>query len=378
MNPTTLRSRQPASRGFTLIELLVVIAIIAVLIALLLPAVQAAREAARRAQCINNMKQLGLALHNYHSVSNSFPLGGNPNAAGASNPGVRNWGAWSAQTMLLPYMEQTPTYNAINFMFLGRSDSTGERPNATAILIRVNSFLCPSTPTPSLGNWNLVVLSRPYPGNSYWASVGSSAMWLGGQSTNPNGPFANGGPANGIRDILDGSSNTVAFGEWRIGDGNDVQNSIQDIVGNTNYSAFGASNRNLISPSANMGTGAAGLVTVLQACAQSWNSRTGSYGANNTGQRSWNGRMWHVGMYGHAMGNMLVPPNSAFPYCQLWDTNSDFDSGGINGLTSFHSGGANVTLADGSVKFLKSSLNYNTLWALGSMSQGEVISSDSY
>ena len=99
-------------RGFTLIELLVVIAIIAVLIALLLPAVQAAREAARRAQCTNNLKQIGLALHNYHSAINSLPWGDGP-----------WWIEWSAHTLLLPYMEQGPIYNAINFAT--RSPSAG-------------------------------------------------------------------------------------------------------------------------------------------------------------------------------------------------------------------------------------------------------------
>src|SRR5437899_3354895 len=100
-------------RGFTLIELLVVIAIIAVLIALLLPAVQAAREAARRSQCVNNLKQIGLGLHNYHSTTNSFPL------VGAVLPyngtSTTKWSDWSAQAMLLPYMEQTAIYNSCNF-----------------------------------------------------------------------------------------------------------------------------------------------------------------------------------------------------------------------------------------------------------------------
>src|SRR3982751_4744689 len=94
-------------RGFTLIELLVVIAIIAVLIALLLPAVQAAREAARRAQCTNNLKQIGLALHNYHSTHGSFPMGSAPTTA--IGGGIRNgWGNWSAHALMLPFLEQQP------------------------------------------------------------------------------------------------------------------------------------------------------------------------------------------------------------------------------------------------------------------------------
>src|SRR5437763_187780 len=95
----------PIRRGFTLIELLVVIAIIAVLIALLLPAVQAAREAARRTQCVNNLKQIGLALHNYHDNNLALPWGTGP----------WNWNDWSAHSLLLPYLEQQPLYNSINF-----------------------------------------------------------------------------------------------------------------------------------------------------------------------------------------------------------------------------------------------------------------------
>ena len=100
-------------RGFTLIELLVVIAIIAVLIALLLPAVQAAREAARRAQCSNNLKQIGLAMHNYHSSVGKFPQGTSDEAGYTPFKYSGGWGMWSAQAEMLPYMEQNAIYNEI-------------------------------------------------------------------------------------------------------------------------------------------------------------------------------------------------------------------------------------------------------------------------
>ena len=369
-------SLRSSSRGFTLIELLVVIAIIAVLIALLLPAVQAAREAARRSQCVNNMKQIGLALHNYHTSQNVFPQGGAITSSGIGSTSV--WGAWSAQSMLLPFLEQNAMYNSLNFYWETRNNAFGEVINSTVITSRISGFLCPSSPVPP---GSQLWYNAPFAGNCYFASTGSSLMWRGdgtfnGSSCIPNGMFMVGGGPLGLRDVLDGTSNSVAFGEFRIGDFNDFLNSIQDFVGNQNYADYGATSRDMVVPTSNMPAGGADMQLALNQCAQSFTSRTGSFGTN--GQRSWNGRMWHLGLYAHTLGNMLVPPNSNYPYCEFWSTNGDWDAGGIIGLSSFHSGGANVLMCDGSARFIKSSVSWPALWGIGSIAQGEVVSADSY
>src|SRR5690348_4351264 len=162
MRHVLLQSRH---RGFTLIELLVVIAIIAVLIALLLPAVQAAREAARRAQCVNNLKQIGLGLHNYHSTSDSFPLG-------SSYTNKATWNNWSAHALMLPYIEQTALYSSINFMLPGPGDALGGPMNSTAFRSLVTSFMCPSD-----GNAGMSVPATqglPANCNSYYGSIGTT------------------------------------------------------------------------------------------------------------------------------------------------------------------------------------------------------------
>ena len=210
-------------RGFTLIELLVVIAIIAVLIALLLPAVQAAREAARRAQCINNLKQLGLAMHNYHQAVGAFPHG--IDTAPHLGPCLwrvrltRTWTSWSPQAMLLPYMEQTPLYNAANFSwaccFWRRHSRRGQ---LHGLPHRIGSFLCPSDGQAGARiTQQLRRLPRGRRRIRYTADGTGGQRHLPGVQHGYTGSQLNRG-SSCIAEVTDGTSNTIAFSEALVGD----------------------------------------------------------------------------------------------------------------------------------------------------------------
>ncbi|MGC8641508.1 MAG: DUF1559 domain-containing protein, partial [Isosphaeraceae bacterium] len=218
-------------RGFTLIELLVVIAIIAVLIALLLPAVQSAREAARRAQCTNNLKQLGLAIHNYISQNETFPpVVDNGGLDVWSNFGGQYFDPWPLDwtASILPQIEQGPLFNALNFYFSSGFQGAGsDTQNTTVLAAQVASLLCPSenVKTTSFG---------PGTRKSYVANVGGPAVimsWTGifvALRDDPNSPQqywcgvygnSNSRVTFGIESVTDGTSNTAMFSETLIGSG---------------------------------------------------------------------------------------------------------------------------------------------------------------
>lgn len=206
--------RQPLKRGFTLIELLVVIAIIAILIALLLPAVQQAREAARRTQCKNNMKQFGLALHNYHEAHSTFPLGTSVNFNSSAGGGnfISN-----GIVMLLPYFDQTNLSNLYN------QTAAWENQSAAAARTVIPTFVCPSNvgqnpiQDTALGALGLPV-GDTFGITTYVMSRGSNIGWCQSSNhpSNVKGMFdLNRGSK--MRDIRDGSSNTIAMGEAATG-----------------------------------------------------------------------------------------------------------------------------------------------------------------
>ena len=328
-------------RGFTLIELLVVIAIIAVLIALLLPAVQAAREAARRAQCVNNLKQIGLAMHNYHDVVGTFPPGSI--ADGGWNGTWWNWAAF-----ILPQVENGPLYNAINFNW-----GTAHPANRTTVFQSiVNTWLCPSDATSGslrtdlnwvnsdfsvigtplagaatnyVANWGDMKVAGPFDFTSGESAAGIGPNWgCNGQFRGLFGDCSN-GQSKGLRDITDGSSNTFLAGE----NSPDYNGALAWTNGDATYAT-----------------------TVIPL-----NWRTNLH----DGQNDTNGDPCNIGQL-NASGSVHCYRNQTFNY----------------GFKSKHPGGANFTMGDGSVKFIKQTINAKVYNALGTRGGGEVISADTY
>ncbi len=347
-------------RAFTLIELLVVIAIIAVLISLLLPAVQAAREAARRAQCTNNLKQLGISLHNYHSTNNSFPVGFLYPQAGQAAPGIPVLHyRWSVLAQLSPYLEQSNVYNALNMNWpiaAGPTAVYGTNPwtpfgaNTTVMAAKVAFFLCPSDGQAPPSTLPGGVTSGPsnYQFCTGDGSAGTAVPGDAGATVAANGAFVLGG-AQSISTITDGSSNTVATSEQLIGPASGGASTVS-----------GGANR-----PQDIRRGAAISTAPL--------SDAGC--ANPTGWRLDKGYGWWDGDYRTTLYNHYLTPNSRSFDC--WQSSPPHNPA-IKTARSNHPGGVNSLFCDGHVQFIKDSISVTSWRGLSTRAGGEVISADSY
>jgi prepilin-type N-terminal cleavage/methylation domain-containing protein/prepilin-type processing-associated H-X9-DG protein len=333
--------------GFTLVELLVVITIIGILIALLLPAVQAARDAARRAQCVNNLKQFGLALHNYHQNRGTFPR--------YSYPPVKFslWQGMSVHVMLLPYLEQPAIYEQWNWSRSWDDPLIGRPSNLVLKNRKLSAFRCPSDsafPDPA------------YPGNNYVVSQGPTVGW--GNTTPALSPAPAAADMIGvfrpdaevtIAEIRDGTSNTIAISEQLIGDNDNASYTPGDVVRPVSI-AFPYT-----FPSQ----------TQLETYGQQCDAVKLAAG----GQLSHVGEEWAAPMPAQTVFNTLAPPNWRWPTCQHGGPPSQWmDSPGVFPARSRHPGGVNTGMADGAVRFFANTIDFFVYQALGSRAGNEVVS----
>jgi prepilin-type N-terminal cleavage/methylation domain-containing protein len=364
-----MQTKALEQRGFTLIELLVVIAIIAVLIALLLPAVQSAREAARRIQCTNNLKQLGLAIHNYVDAFQCLPFGKGDNYM-TEVPTAPIYARWSTHSQLLMFFEQNPLSNAINFnlppetpfmdsynMGFMMAFQDPNRANMTVSAIAINAFVCPSDPagsgSPSQSGWDS--------GNSYFGNEGSWLCDACQQTPSttvpgylPQGPLYNRSCVN-LASMTDGTSNTAFFSERRRGQGtSDVKNDLYQM------------NNTMTLDQTWLGCNTLDLTMSM-----------------NSPLTSWMGVTWTIGDMSCSTYNHVSTPN----------TRSCAGMSGMGGMmmngamanmavqlppSSYHPGGVNLMLGDGSIRFMKDTIALSVWRALSTRNGGEIVSGSDY
>jgi prepilin-type N-terminal cleavage/methylation domain-containing protein/prepilin-type processing-associated H-X9-DG protein len=301
--------------AFTLIELLVVIAIIAILIGLLLPAVQKVREAAARMQCSNNLKQIALSAHTYHDSYKRLPPGGDALD-------------FSAQALLLPYIEQGNLFNTINFTLAPTDPS-----NAFATAQPVPVFVCPSDPQTDLPAGD--------GGNNYVWNYGSDLLFF---SSNTRGVFMFGNTKVTLQSITDGTSNTAAFSERRKGDFNNA----------------------VITPETDLFAPPLSPTTPDEAVAMcnsnSWDINNPKYQFRSDYGATWI-KGYHWTLYQHV--NLPNSRGCAFPPANC-----------AMSPNSAHAGGVNLALCDGSVRFISNTISMPTWRALGTRNSGEILGSD--
>jgi prepilin-type N-terminal cleavage/methylation domain-containing protein/prepilin-type processing-associated H-X9-DG protein len=360
-------------RGFTLIELLVVIAIIAVLIGLLVPAVQKVREAANRTQCSNNLKQIGLACHNYESAQRRLPPGsGNypPNPPGGSPASIG--------TIILPYVEQANLYNLFDFS----TDVNSSQSNTNARIQQVPIYLCPS----EISSQTIIDLGVPSTGQpvgrmNYFGNIGTTAdtestdlKRVGIFNFQLGGTGATGLKVTNkvrITDVLDGSSNTAMFSETKLS-----TNRFLSSQGGNSYDPTMI----YLLPDTDAGWsvltpqfGPLFTVTEPTALIQGPTYRCNAYQYGPTSIIRYRGLEYYRGIVEMQNYTHTVPPNYIGYDCGDYNIQAAHIA-----ARSYHSGGVNVVFADGSVHFITDQINFVTWQALGTRSGGETVDSSQY
>ena len=366
-----------ADRGFSLVELLVVIAIIGVLMGLLLPAVQSSRESARRAQCTNNLKQIGLAMNSYVAKNEVLPpvcVDQQWTATGQQIPQPHQ--NWSQHARLLPYLEQQTIYNMINWDFgargsdgdtvysdanppdnaVGGSDSI---PQMTVLTMHIAGFLCPSDVNPGstgtfyVGGDNKLVGASNYPCN-----IGLNRRLNAWQLNGPNYVASNWDKTvsntTSLASFVDGASNTAIFSEWIKGQG-----------GPTGQARDGLWEVYNLGGNSNM------FPTDYQFAKQCDSVPINSFNQ----EYQWKGEWWGYGAYMIYSHTQMPNRTSCLYHDIVMDGRGTIT---MTSASSNHPGGVNVLLMDGSVRFVKSSVNYLTWYAIATPDNREAVSFDAY
>lgn len=332
-------------RGFTLIELLVVIAIIAILIAMLLPAVQQAREAARRSQCKNNLKQLGLAMHNYHDAAKVFPLSQSGYVTGQAD-----WRGHSAHVGLLPYMEMGALYKTYDFNvaawwaaphMVSAANSPGR--------VRIPAFVCPSNQA-FLSDGTGVRPQINYP----FCEGANGGMFndgvAGGYSPQKQNGMVNLRVPVNTAAVRDGTAYVIMAGEQiSSGSGGQLQDKLVHL------------RQAVAIPAGWDGT------FLTQAQLDTWGTNCTTSG---NAQRTETGCFWNVGVHEQGTFNVLLPPNSKYQNCTAHCSGCAPDGPAMLGARSVHAGGVHVVMGDGTVRFVNQNIAYLMWQNLGSRNDG--------